>query len=127
MTAEPPATAPAAPKPNSSGCIFLLVAVAALVIGGFAWNAITGTSGSHSRTVSRSSYAGAWPLTLDSVKIGCDGSNPWVLVGDTFYALNGAGKMAGYKDIDPIWAYDPATSGLKLDISGLRAQAEKLC
>ena len=128
MTAEPSAPAPAKAKSSDmSGCIWIVAAFVALLVGGFLWNAVTGSTGSHVRTVSRSDYGAAWPLTLDSVKIGCDSHNPYVLVGDTFYALDGAGRAAGYKDLDPIWAYDPAAAGLKVDIAPLRADALKLC
>lgn len=122
-----PATQQAVKKDFSPAAYVAIIGVIALVVGGFAWNAITGTNGSHTRTISRSSYPGTWPLTLDSVTIGCDGHNPWVRVGGTFYALDGAGRSAGYRDIDPIWAYDANGDGLKPSLAPLRAEAEKLC
>jgi hypothetical protein len=127
MTAESSATAPATPKSGSSGCFVVLMVIVGLLLGGFIWNAVTGNDSSRVRNISRYSYPGTWPLTLDAVTIGCDGHNPWVRVGSTFYALNGAGRTAGYSDIDPIWAYEPAAAGLKMNIAPLRADAEKLC
>lgn len=105
----------------------LLVAVAVLLGGGFLWNAITGGGTSHTKDISRASYPGEWPLIVDSATIGCDGHNPWVRIGADFYALTGPGRASGYKDIDLIWAYDPAAAGLKVDIAPLRADALKLC
>jgi hypothetical protein len=101
--------------------------MAGILIGGFLWNAVTGGGSSHTRNVSRASYAGEWPLIVDSATIGCDGHNPWVRIGADFYALTGAGRASGYKDIDLIWAYDPAAAGLRVNIAPLRADALKLC
>lgn len=125
-TGAPSATAPAK-KDFSPGCLMAIGAGVLIVVVGLLWNVVTGQDSSPARTAHSYDYPGTWPLTIDTVKIGCDGSNPWVLVGDDFYALTGAGKMAGYKDIDPIWAYDPKAAGLKVNIAPLRADALKLC
>jgi hypothetical protein len=117
----------AAKKDFSPGCLVAIGAAVVFVVVGLLWNVVTGSDGSRTRDVSRASYAGMWPLTVDSATIGCDGSNPWVRIGGDFYALNGTGRGAGYKDIDPIWAYDASGDGLKVSIAPLRDQAQKLC
>jgi len=122
----PTATVPVK-KDFSPGCLVAIGAAAVIVAVGLLWNVVAGHDSSHTRTVSRSSYVGEWPLTVDSATIGCDGHNPWVRLGATFYALDGSGKMAGYTDIDPIWAYDANGDGLKPSIAPLREQADKLC
>lgn len=126
MTDAP--TAPAAPaqkKANTSGCLMLLIVVAALLAVGVIWKAVA-PGDSHTKAVSRSDYGTAWPLTVDSAKLGCaDGRDPYVQVGNIRYALTGG--EAGYTAIDPVWADDPTAPGLKLSIGGLRADALKLC
>lgn len=126
MTDAP--TAPAAPaqkKANSSGCLMLLIVVVALLAVGVIWKAVA-PGDSHTKAVSRSDYGTAWPLTVDSAKLGCAGGrDPYVQVGSIRYALTDG--EAGYTAIDSIWADDPGTPGLKLSIGGLRADALKLC
>lgn len=126
MTDTP--TEPAAPAKKSSdmgGCLYIVAALVALIVGGLLWNAIFGSSNPHAKSVSRSDYLVTWPLTVDSAKIGCaDGRIPYVEVGDTRYALDGTER---YAPIDPIWAPDPATPGLRLSIARLRADALQLC
>lgn len=125
-TQAPSATAPAK-RDFSPGCLVAIGAAVMVVVVGLLWNIITGTDGSRTRNVSRASYVGEWPLTVESATIGCDGSNPWVRLGADFYALNGTGRGGGYKDIDPIWAYDSNGDGLKVNIGPLREDALKLC
>jgi len=127
------AEAIAAPRKKSggfdTGCVPVLIILAAMLAAGFVWNAVAGGSDSHSKNVSRSDYGAGWPLTVDSAKIGCaNGQNEYVQVGSIRYALNGTAKAdGGYSNVDTIWADDPSSPGLKLSIAPLIADAQKLC
>ena len=127
------AEAIAAPRKKSggfdTGCVPVLIILAAMLAAGFVWNAVAGGSDSHSKNVSRSDYGASWPLTVDSAKIGCaNGQNEYVQVGSIRYALNGTAKAdGGYSNVDTIWADDPSSPGLKLSIAPLIADAQKLC
>lgn len=130
MDAQPaPAETPAKAKNNSSGCMVLFLVVGGLLAAGLLWNAVTGGGDSRSKNVSRSGYGASWPLTVDSAKIGCaNGQDAYVQVGSIRYALNGTAKAdGGYSNIAAIWADDPQSPGLKLSITPLIADAQKLC
>jgi hypothetical protein len=120
-----PVTTPAK-KTSGSGCMLMFTVVVGLLIGGFIWNAITGGT-SHSKNVTRTDYGSYWPLTVDTATIGCKGADPYAEVGGVKYALNGTAEADGYPALDPVWAADPTTPGLKLDVSALRINALKLC
>lgn len=126
MTDAPsaPASAPVE-KPSRSGCLPAAVILVLILVVGVIWNALSG-SDSHTKNVTRSDYSTAWPLTVDAATIGCaNGKDPYVQVGSTRYALNGT--EAGYEPISSIWADDPASPGLKVDIAPLRSAALALC
>lgn len=125
-----PAETSAKAKNNSSGCMMLFLVVGGLLAAGLLWNAVTGSGGdSHSKSVDRSTYGTAWPLTVDSAKIGCEnGQDEYVQVGSIRYSLNGTAKAdGGYDNVDAIWADDPSSPGLKMSIAPLVADAQKLC
>lgn len=124
-----PATAAAKKSSNSSGCMLIVGVIAALIVGGVIWNAVVGKSDSHRKHVDRASFGTAWPLTVDSADIGCQvGHDVYVQVGSIRYALDGVTKQdGGYEDVNAVWADDPTTPGLKMDISSLRNQARSLC
>lgn len=119
-----PVIAPAK-KSSSTGCLPALAILAAILAVGVIWKAVA-PGDSHTKHVSRSDYGTSWPLTVDSATIGCaDGHDPYVQVDSTRYALTGA--EVGYASLDAIWAADPSTPGLKVDVAPLRADALKLC
>jgi hypothetical protein len=119
----------ARPGGNANGCLLIVGVLVALVVIGVAWNAITGKSDSHRKHVDRASFGPAWPLTVDSADIGCQaGHDIYAQLGSIRYALNDTTKAdGGYEDVDAIWTADPSSPGLKMDISGLRNQAQALC
>lgn len=124
-TEAPPVIAPAKKDGFDTGCVPILLILVGIIVIGFVWNAVAGGP-SHTKHVTRSDYGTVWPLTVDSATIGCaNGSDPYVQVDSIRYGLTG--NEYGYSNIGAIWADDPASPGLKVDIAPLRADALKLC
>lgn len=112
-------------KSSRSGCLPALVILVLILAVGVVWKVIA-PGDSHSKSVSRSDYGTSWPLTVDSATIGCaDSHYPYVQVDSIRYALTGA--EAGYASLNSIWAADPSSPGLRIDIAPLRAAALALC
>lgn len=126
-TEAPPVIAPVKKGGFDTGCVPILLILVGIIVVGFVWNAVAGGP-SHTKHVTRSDYGTAWPLTFDSATIGCaNGSDPYVQVDSIRYGLTGTAEADGYSSVNAIWADDPASPGLKVDISALRADALKLC
>jgi hypothetical protein len=108
---------------------FLLLLPLAAVLG----SCSTSNDEPAGQEVSRSDYGKNWPLTVESGRLACEGSNgigeATITVDATSYALNGLAKQnPDNADIRPIWADDPELgSGLKKDIGFLIDDALKLC
>lgn len=112
-------------KSSRSGCLPALVILVLILAVGVVWKVIA-PGDSHSKSVDRAGYGAAWPLTVDSARIGCaNGQDPYVQVGSIRYALTGA--EPGYTSLDSIWAADPSSPGLRVDIAPLRSAALALC
>lgn len=114
-------------KSSGSGCLPVAVILVLMLAAGGLWELLVSGGDSHAKHVTRSDYGSYWPLTADSATIGCKSGDPYVQVGDTRYALNGAAQNDGYVSLAPIWADDSASPGLKVDVSVLRINALKLC
>lgn len=95
--------------------------------------------GETGENVSRSDLGNAWPLTVKSGTIRCDGSEGFGAVVFTDpdgneYGVNGTAKSQGYAPIDPIWRDDHSLDEYldpgavyKIDISPLIKRGLKLC
>lgn len=79
----------------------------------------------HSETVSRATFTGAWPLTVDSGVLSCKGGYEVVFtVGRVAYEQFGG---VGYTDLAAITADDPQTAGLKRNVFDLMEEGRALC
>lgn len=129
MVHPPTATTP---KARWSEPKIFLVLLAVVVIAGIIWHATSegGAEKTHHRLVSQTDYPGTWPLTVDGGILWCDNGALTITinnVGDS-YSLNGTAAATGFnKPLDPIWADDPRSPGLKMSIAPLIADAQKLC
>ena len=93
--------------------------------------------------VTRESFATeglAWPLTVESARLGCTQMARWVEVDGTRYGLNGlASEERGYAEIEDIWAVDEemmtrlAEAGatdaptMRISIGSMSSKAEAFC
>lgn len=91
------------------------------------------TSKADAGLVTRADLGSDWPLTVDKVYLACRPlpGNLQILTvtapDGTTYGLNGVALDHNYPRIDPIWAADPGSDGLKLDMSPLMDKASALC
>lgn len=98
-------------------------------------NSSTPTAGSNrpAGRVDRSSWTdGPWPFTVDTATLMCsegaDGQRVTVVADQEMYALNGAAKsQTDLPDFAAIWADDPGTPGLKIDIGPMLNRGLALC
>lgn len=111
----------------------LAVVLALPLVFGACGSDSSGTPDDDSNTVGRSDLGKAWPLTVDSGELNCEGSGgvgqATITVDGTTYALNGLAKSNdANEDIQPIWAEDKRLGmGLKKDIGPLIDRALELC
>jgi hypothetical protein len=78
--------------------------------------------------VSRAELGDAWPLTVDDGVLACRDGSVTFTAGGNSYAVNGTAKTAtSLPDIDAIWADDPSTPGLKINIAPLIERGLALC
>lgn len=79
--------------------------------------------------VSRNTFDGEWPLTVDHGRLRCEPPSILLFVepGGTKRALNGTALMAGYPWINPIWKRTPNQLTPKVYIGDLMDAARKLC
>lgn len=57
----------------------------------------------NSRWVSRDTFEGDWPFTVDAGELRCEGSLIVFRVGGADYGVNGLARMHGYASKQPIW------------------------
>ena len=70
----------------------------------------------------------AWPLTVEDGLIACQNQAVTFTTGGVTYAVNGTAKDRGLgRDIDPIWAVDPAGITPKMSIGPLIDRGRALC
>ena len=101
---------------------FLSSLVAAAVAGG----PLTGVANAQkSQDVTKATFAGEWPLTVDKATMHCDSAGlVYVTVHGRAYGIVGAAQPK-YGKVDPIWA--EGTYSPRVSISDLIAAARKLC
>lgn len=86
------------------------------------------------KTVSATDFGNAWPFTVDSVDLMCDGPSPKALArtaDGTIYALNGSArtqaKDRGWADGQDITKPNPTMPTIKMDYSNFVQIAQDLC
>ena len=79
-------------------------------------------------------YGAAWPFTVSSVDLLCDGASPKALArvdNGTIYALSGSArsiaKERGWADGRDITKADTSMPGVKMDYSDIVQRAQALC
>lgn len=86
--------------------------------------------GSDDATVSKASFKGDWPLTVNTASIACGVKNKQsvgVKVNGTTYALNGTAKTwEKWPGLEPVWAPDPST-GASVSVGDLIEYAQQYC
>ena len=76
--------------------------------------------------VTRTQFGAAWPLTVDSGVLRCEGGAIVFRAPDGHdYGVNGL--AATYDDIGPIWAAEPKGITRKMNIGPLIEAGQKLC
>lgn len=91
-------------------------------------------AGETSLKVSSKDYGDAWPFTVDSVDLLCDGPSPKALArasDGTVYALSGSArslaKDRGWSDGRDITKPNPTMPSIKMDYSEIVQRAQALC
>jgi len=87
-----------------------------------------------SQRVSSNDYGKAWPFTVESVDLLCDGPSPKALArtsDGTVYALSGSARSVakdrGWLDGRDITKANPSMPSIKMDYSELVQRAQALC
>lgn len=80
--------------------------------------------------ITKSTFKGDWPLTVDSATIACGAKNKQsvgVKVNGTTYALNGTAKtFEKWPGLEPVWAPDPST-GASVSVGDLIDYGQEYC
>lgn len=91
----------------------------------------TASPSGSSRPVTRATFQGTWPFTVDHGILGCDPSIGTGAVGFNvdghLYGVNGFANPPRYSDVKPIWKKDPASPGLRITLGDMISQGLKLC
>lgn len=96
--------------------ITLIAAFALALVGCSSASSSTSGDSAHSKEVSANQYGDAWPLTVDSGTLACDGGAVTFTTTDgTVYPVNGTAmdQMQDGPDLHDIWANDPEVKGEK--------------
>jgi hypothetical protein len=74
------------------------------------------TSGGKSEHISRFTFHGAWPFTVDRGTLACLPIDQVIFTAPdgTTYGVNGTARDHGYPDITPIWRKDPTVPGTRV-------------
>lgn len=107
----------------------LLITTLASCGGSRSDSAQEGGGSSNAALMSRDQLGSDWPLTVDEGAVRCEGAGEvyFEATGQT-YAVNGTAMgMSDLPDIDAIWADDPETPGLKINIGPIIDRGLKLC
>lgn len=93
-----------------------------------------GAGSDKTETVSIKDYGEAWPFTVESVDLLCEGPSPKALArtaDGTVYALNGSArnqaKDKGWADGQSITKLNPKIPTIKMDYSDIVKRAQALC
>lgn len=79
------------------------------------------------RYITAKEFGAAYPFTVDGY-LECE--SPGAIVfkgGGKAYAVNGTAESKGYPKIAPIWKDDPVHPELKVNISDVLVEGQKLC
>jgi hypothetical protein len=119
--------------------IFTAASVAAVALAMTGCGSSTDTSSTvHTQHVTKATFTGLWPLTVDGGTIACDVSKGGSITftpdgtGDVYAengtAMGGWAKQEGWKDFHDIWLTTPGGSpGPRVDSGDLDAIGQKLC
>ena len=121
------------PAPGAFWLVVGSLTIMAVILGWLAFTNLPGRAPEapgreHAERVKRSDYGDAWPLTVDSGTLRCEGAGAVVFVAPdgTEYGVNGMASK--YADIDPIWvAPDPSLPNLRKSIGPLIERGLALC
>lgn len=115
----------------------LISAAAAISTLGACSNIPAGADSVHTEYVSRATFHGTWPMTVDAGTLACDTSKGGSSVtfspdGSTdVYAVNGTAmswaSSQGWKDVHGIWAVDPTGMEPRVNSSDFDAEGLRLC
>lgn len=93
-----------------------------------------GAGSDKKETVSSKEYGEAWPFTVDSVDLLCEGPSPKALArttDGTVYALNGSArsqaKEKGWADGQTITKPNPKIPSIKMDYGDIVQRSQALC
>ena len=79
------------------------------------------------RYITAKEFGAAYPFTVDGY-LECEPPGAIVFKGGgKAYAVNGTAESKGYPKIDPIWKDDLTHPGLKINISDVLVEGQKLC
>lgn len=86
-------------------------------------------SSSTRKFISKDTYEGDWPFTVDFGMLACRRGSVVVFrtVDREVYALNGLAEAQGHSELRPIWKDNPNIPGLKISIGELISDGLKLC
>jgi hypothetical protein len=89
----------------------------------------TGSEGSGGATISKDTFSGEWPFTVDEGVLNCEGAGAVTFTANgTTYAVNGTARGAtSFPDVDPIWAKDPDRFAPRIYIGDVIQEGLKLC
>ena len=82
--------------------------------------------------ISKDDFGEDWPFLIDSGTLNCAPGDAVTFEADgQTYAVNGTAmgraEAEGWRDMDPIWADDPAATGLKISIGPVIQRGLALC
>ncbi len=86
------------------------------------------SAGRRSENVSRSTFTGVWPFTVDAGVLGCtQPQSVTFAVAGTTYGVNSSALDTGSAPIDPIRGLDASGRGAKKSLRDVVAQGLALC
>ncbi len=105
------------------------LSVRVLIVSGLIALLTTACTGEDGTRISRDSFEGEWPFTVDEGVLNCEGAGAVTFSAEgTTYAVNGTAMgTSDYPDVDVIWADDPEGPGPKIWIGDVIDQGLDLC
>jgi Protein of unknown function (DUF2511) len=105
----------------------LVVSLCATAVGCGSTSAQNGSS-ARSITISKATFHGTWPFTVDAGTLRCEPPQSVVFSANgTDYGVNGSALDAGYKDAKPIWKKDPTGLAPNVSIGDVIDRGLQLC
>lgn len=88
-------------------------------------------AGVHSERITKASFDGTWPFTVDDGELRCEGSGVGAVVftsSGSDYGVNGTALDQGYRSIKPIWKKaSGAFNGPRVNVGDVLDAGLKLC